>query len=130
MAQTQENLPDLPILINSTNTLRKMTDLTDGKLELAKKFAESIKDETLQKCLDSLEQVEKNYAENGMKVQTNIFNDFAPLSFEFTRYEIGTATFLGNGGVIFHGNHDGYGSGQCPTFSVCLEPTTGWSIHT
>jgi hypothetical protein len=98
MAQTQENLPDLPILINSTNTLRKMTDLTDGKLELAKKFAESIKDETLQKCLDSLEQVEKNYAENGMKVQTNIFNDFAPLSFEFTRYEIGTATFLGNGG--------------------------------
>jgi len=107
-----------------------MTDLTEGKLALAKKFAESIKDESLQRCLDRLEQVEKSYAENGRRVQTNIFNDFAPLSFEFSRYEVDTAKFLGNGGIIFHGNHDGYGSGQSPTFSVCLEPTTGWSIHT
>ena len=107
-----------------------MTDLTNGKLELAKKFAESIKDETLQKCLDRLEQVEKNYAENGIIVETQIFQDFAPLSFEFVRYEVDKAKFLGNGGIIFHGNHDGYGSGQSPTFSVCLEPATGWRIHT
>ena len=35
-----------------------------------------------------------------------------------------------NGGVIFHGTHDGGGNGGAPTFSVCLSPTDGWSIHT
>ena len=34
------------------------------------------------------------------------------------------------GGIIFHGKRDGFGSGQGPTFSVCLEPTDGYSIHT
>lgn len=35
-----------------------------------------------------------------------------------------------NGGIIFHGSHDGYGSGSAPTFSVCINPTDGYSIHT
>lgn len=35
-----------------------------------------------------------------------------------------------NGGLIFHGNHDGFGSGKEPTFSVCLTPTSGWPVHT
>ena len=35
-----------------------------------------------------------------------------------------------NGGLIFHGAHDGHGSGAAPTFAVSLTPTTGWSIHT
>lgn len=108
-----------------------MIDLTNGKLELAKKFAESIKDESLQKCFDSLENFGKNYQKNtGCQVKTQIFNDFAPLSFEFVHHNLVTGKVILNGGVIFHGNHDGYGSGQAPTFSVCLEVTTGWSIHT
>lgn len=37
---------------------------------------------------------------------------------------------LMNGGLIYHGPHDGFGSGSAPTFSACLTPTTGWSIHT
>jgi hypothetical protein len=35
-----------------------------------------------------------------------------------------------NGGLIYHGKHDNGGDGGSPTFSVCLEPTNGWSIHT
>ena len=35
-----------------------------------------------------------------------------------------------NGGLIFHGKHDAFGSGSAPTFAVTLEPTDGWSIHT
>ena len=35
-----------------------------------------------------------------------------------------------NGGLIYHGKHDGFGSGNAPTFSVCLTPTNGWSVHT
>lgn len=38
--------------------------------------------------------------------------------------------FRGNGGIIFHGRHDNGGDGGAPTFSVCMEPTNGWSIHT
>ncbi len=39
-------------------------------------------------------------------------------------------SFLYNGGLIYHGPHDGGGNGGAPTFSVCLTPTSGWSIHT
>ena len=34
------------------------------------------------------------------------------------------------GGIIFHGRHDNGGDGSSPTFSVCLSPTDGYSIHT
>ncbi len=37
----------------------------------------------------------------------------------------------GNGGLVYHGPHDGYGDGGAPTFSVCVgTPKIGWSIHT
>lgn len=35
-----------------------------------------------------------------------------------------------NGGLLYHGNHDGFGSGEAPTLAVTLNPTDGWSIHT
>jgi len=35
-----------------------------------------------------------------------------------------------NGGLIYHGSHDLFGSGSAPAFSVCLTPTSGWSVHT
>lgn len=38
--------------------------------------------------------------------------------------------FWFNGGLIFHGPHDGGGNGGAPTFSVSLTPQDGWSIHT
>ena len=35
-----------------------------------------------------------------------------------------------NGGLIYHGPSDGFGSGSAPSFAVTLEPTNGWEIHT
>lgn len=107
-----------------------MTDLTQGKLDEALEFAKKIGDTTLQRCLDRLKTSEEHYILDGRPIQTNISTDFAPYSFYFVKCDIATGKVIMNGGIIFHGSHDGYGSGQSPTFSVCLEPTTGWSIHT
>jgi hypothetical protein len=79
-----------------------------------------------------------------------LFPDFAPLSFGFVMYvkakaghgikpkewialehpELVGYTAWFNGGLIFHGSHDGFGSGAAPTFSVTLTKTSGWSVHT
>lgn len=40
------------------------------------------------------------------------------------------ARYSFNGGLLYHGSHDGFGSGKGPTFAVTLTPTHGWSIHT
>jgi hypothetical protein len=81
----------------------------------------------LQQNLDFLD----NYAgkENTVCV---LSKDFALLSFNFTVYRLinGERKLWFNGGLLFHGSHDGHGSGAAPTLAVTLEPTTGWSIHT
>ena len=64
----------------------------------------------------------------------DLYKDFAPLSFSFTMYrrespDAGYQRWF-NGGPIFHGPHDAGGSGEAPTFAVCLTPEDGWSIHT
>ena len=60
--------------------------------------------------------------------------DAAPYDFYFTIEgpvnEDGKRNRMLNGGLLFHGSHDGYGSGSGPTFAVCLTATQGWSIHT
>jgi hypothetical protein len=101
-----------------------MIDMTNGKLDEALKFAETMKDESLKECINGLKRVEELHPE----VETTVCCDFAPHSFYFERYE--NEKFRGNGGIIYHGKHDGFGSGSAPTFSVCLEPTQGWQIHT
>jgi hypothetical protein len=93
----------------------ELIDLTNGRLEAAKKYADSINDDSLDRCLKRL----SNYPGAGT---TNIYPDFAPLSFCYERHDV-DAGYRSNGGIIFHGRHDGYGS-------VCLEPVNGWSIHT
>lgn len=69
--------------------------------------------------------VDENYG-----AETTVMKDFAPRSFYWERYNNGV--FVGNGGIIFHGNHDGNGSGRAPSFSVSLSGLTGsrWEIHT
>lgn len=56
------------------------------------------------------------------------------MSFDFKMYvkneKTGEYEYWFNGGLVFHGKHDGFGSGSAPTFSVCLTATDGWSIHT
>lgn len=110
-----------------------MYDFTNGKLDEAKKYAASLAPKigrTLQICLDSLQQVEENYNKQGRPTMTKIYADFAPLSFYFVRMHPATGHIYGNGGIIFHGQHDGGGNGSAPTFSINLTPSNGWEIHT
>jgi hypothetical protein len=98
-----------------------------AKLAECEEFLNSIPDldtrmklwSTLQGSIDRIAAIKKNYPESVGK----LYWDHAPLSFGFAAGSL-------CGGLIFHGPHDGYGSGQGPTFSVCLEPTTGWQLHT
>ncbi len=85
--------------------------------------AESMGDHSLRQCFDNLRRVELY-----QKCDTEIYTDHAPLSFYFVRKKGEVITC--NGGVIFHGPHDGFGSGSAPTFSVTMNKTIGWSIHT
>jgi len=62
----------------------------------------------------------------------HIYSDFAPYSVFFMEAEDpeGKKRAGLSGGIIYHGSHDGGGDGGAPTFSVCLEPSNGWSIRT
>ena len=70
----------------------------------------------------------ETYSAKGYLV--TLYNDFAPLSMEFSIKE--NDRLILYGGLIYHGPHDGYGSGGAPTFSVSLstDKKAGWSIHT
>ena len=58
-----------------------------------------------------------------------VSNDYDKMSFFFRqRYSNGNTGLCG--GIIFHGARDGYGSGNGPTFSVTMEKTEGYQIHT
>jgi len=77
-------------------------------------------DDSLQKCYEQLQRYDGT---------VEIFEDYDPLSFTFKHtYPNGQEGIFG--GIIYHGRRDNYGSGGAPTFSVCLKPTTGYSIHT
>jgi hypothetical protein len=66
------------------------------------------------------------------KTKCELMKDFAPYSFSFTMYRRnskGEYEYWWNGGLIFHGAHDGHGSGAGPTFAVTLSPSDGWEVH-
>ncbi len=72
-------------------------------------------------------------ADGNDRMRVRLAPDFAPMSFSFVielRSAAGDWRTLFNGALVFHGRHDGKGSGSAPTFAVTLEPTVGWSIHT
>jgi len=100
-------------------------DKSNGRLDEIKAFA--IEKNLLENFKETFSRFE-TYTDKGYTV--TLYNDFAPLSlyFEITLNE----KFILNGGFIFHGPHDGFGSGGAPTFSVCIDPDDkpGWSIHT
>ena len=100
-------------------------DLSNGKLAEIKAYAtEHNITESFNKTLTRFE----TFSQCGCEV--NIYSDFAPLSlyFEITRDE----KLVLNGGFIFRGHHDGFGSGSAPAFSVCIDPERSphWEIHT
>jgi Domain of unknown function (DUF4120) len=84
--------------------------------------------EDLQKQLDYLD----NFAGRD-NTRCELKKDGAPLSFAFVmikKSDDGSERYWFNGGLIFHGKHDGFGSGSGPAYAVTLDPTDGWSIHT
>jgi hypothetical protein len=100
-------------------------DLTNGKLTETLKFAESIGlVNSLQGCLEGI----NRYCSPETEVYLGM--DFAPHSFTFAVVDKATDRCKLNGGIIFHGRHDGFGSGSAPTFSVSLSGEEGWQIHT
>lgn len=67
------------------------------------------------------------------KTKCLLWSDFAQHSFTFLmmrKNKEGEYKDWFNGGLIFHGRHDAYGSGAPPTLATCLQPTDGWSVHT
>jgi Domain of unknown function (DUF4120) len=91
--------------------------------QFAKKTGQT---KNLKDNLQRLINIAKNY---GSHYKVSIGRDFAPYSFGFC-IMLGPKNIRLNGGMIYHGSHDGGGNGSGPTFSVCLEPTQGWAIHT
>lgn len=104
-----------------------MKNSTGGKLDEMLAYAKEIGDESLEECIKRLEGIDEN-----TNCETVLMADFAPRSLYFERYNKETGEFRGNGGVIFHGSHDGGGNGGAPTFSVSLGGNTNarWEIHT
>jgi len=99
--------------------------------EEVKRHAEEIGlADNLQKSLDYLD----TFAEHGDRGKTRcrLFKDFAPYSFDIRmerRTKDGGYEPWWNGGLIFHGPHDGFGSGAFPTLSVSINPEHGWQVH-
>jgi len=83
-------------------------------------------------CLKSrLDYLERYGGDDRTRVR--LYRDRAPYSFGFVIEKKDTGgewRHLFTGGLLYHGTHDGFGSGAAPTLAVTLEPTNGWSIHT
>ena len=88
-----------------------MKILNEEHFENVKRYAESIGDTSLQKCLERLKSWEENPD-----------YDHAPYSLGFTQcYPDGRTGIVG--GLLYHGIPD-------RSFAVTLQPFHGWQIHT
>jgi len=98
---------------------------SNGRLDEIKAFAK--KHNLLENFNNTFSRLE-TYSAKGFIV--TLYSDFAPLSMEFSIFK--NDILILYGGFIFHGRHDGFGSGGAPTFSVSLsmDKEPGWSIHT
>lgn len=86
-----------------------------------KAYTEARGDKSLSKCIARLA--------SWTSKEIHISPDIDEMSFFFREFH--DEGIMGIcGGIIYHGERDGYGSGGAPTFSVCLKPTSGYSIHT
>jgi hypothetical protein len=102
-----------------------ITDKSTGRLDEIKAFA--TENNLLENFTQTFSRLE-TYSYKGYSV--TLYSDFAPLSMEFSITHEDKLILYG--GFIFHGQHDGFGNGGAPTFSVCLDPDDkpGWRIHT
>ena|SRR5690554_1296592 len=98
---------------------------TNGRLDEIRTYA---KENNLEESFNNAFAILEHASKTGYEVTLGA--DFAPLSLTFSITNNGELVL--NGGMIFHGPHDGYGSGGAPTFSVSTSSNkkVGWSIHT
>jgi len=89
----------------------------EERYQQAMEHAEMTGDKTLQKCIDSLKQLETIH-----NSEITLCYDRAPFSFYFEMHDKdGNRTR--NGGLLYHGNPD-------KSFAFQMIPSTGWEIHT
>ena len=90
-----------------------------------KRETEQKGDKTLMQCIGSLMTWKRDIV---------IGCDFDKQSFTFhevlTEEEQAQGLHAIFGGIIYHGAHDGFGSGTGPTHSVTLDKAEGYRIHT
>ena len=107
-------------------------DVATDHLRNVEAFADKLGPE-MRKRLDERLAYLGEYA-GGVDTRCTLHKDFAPASFSFVMWKRKDASeewrYWFNGGLIFHGPHDGWGSGAAPTLAVTLMPEHGWSIHT
>lgn len=108
--------PEIEVRENAKEKLAECETFLNGIASLSTRMQLHL---TLQRSLEHIANIAKNYPGR----ECWLGYDFAPLSFTWAA---GTLY----GGLIFHGPHDGYGSGGAPTFSVSLDNTAGWQLHT
>ena len=88
---------------------------------------------TLSNRLNYLENFGRRKPDDEDRYRVRLMPDGAPYSFYFVieeRTPDDAYRRVFEGGLLFHGRHDGHGSGRGPTFAVTLGPTSGWQIHT
>jgi hypothetical protein len=94
---------------------------------------EEKKNNSLQARLEYLKNYGGKDGDGSDRSRVRLSKDFSPYSFYFVieqKDRDGEWIPWLHGGLLYHGPHDGHGSGAAPTFAVSLTPTTGWSIHT
>lgn len=82
--------------------------------------------------LDQLKERLKYLGEYADETRCVLQRDFAPMSFAFVmqKKKDGEWAPWFNGGLIHHGKHDNGGDGGAPTYSVNLNSSDGWMVHT
>lgn len=90
-----------------------------------REFTESLGDKSLSRCIESLKRWKRPIV---------IGCDWDEMSFSFREELTLEEKYQGfrgvNGGIIYHGARDGFGSGAGPTFSVTIGKAEGYQIHT
>lgn len=107
----------------------KLDRMTKEVNILVEKLERRDDNNTLKKWLDYL----ANYADHEKQGVTRCeLRPDRPYGFGFAMFKKVDQEwkYWFNGGLLFHGSHDGFGSGAGPTFAVTVNPTDGWSIHT
>ena len=91
------------------------------------------KNSALANRLAYLEKYGGKNEDGGDRMRVRLIRDCAPMSFYFLieqKNAAGEWARVIEGGLLYHGAHDGNGSGAGPTFAVTLDPTVGWQLHT